>query len=84
MKVGFIGAGKVGFSLGKYFKEHGVDVTGYYSRLESSAQSAANFTKTKKYTLNNFKVYFIHIFFYFLYYLHLQHYLLFLVHQKQI
>ncbi len=49
MKVGFIGAGKVGFSLGKYFKEHGVDVTGYYSRLESSAQSAANFTKTKKY-----------------------------------
>ena len=37
MKVGFIGAGKVGFSLGKYFKTHGVSVVGYYSKTPESA-----------------------------------------------
>ena len=41
MKVGFIGAGKVGFSLGKYFKTHGVSVVGYYSKTPESAKSAA-------------------------------------------
>lgn len=49
MKVGFIGAGKVGFSLGKYFKEHNVIVTGYYSKSPESAKSAADFTNTKAY-----------------------------------
>lgn len=49
MKVGFIGAGKVGFSLGKYFKEKNVDVTGYYSKSPESAKSAADFTNTKAY-----------------------------------
>jgi len=49
MKVGFIGAGKVGFTLGKYFKEHGVDVTGYYSRNPESAKEAAAFTATNHY-----------------------------------
>ena len=47
MKVGFIGAGKVGFTLGKYFCMHGIEVTGYYSRNIQSAQDAANFTGTK-------------------------------------
>lgn len=47
MKVGFIGAGKVGFSLGKYFKTHNVDVVGYYSRNPQSAEEAADFTGTK-------------------------------------
>lgn len=47
--VGFIGAGKVGFSLGKYLQNHGVNVTGYYSKTLSSAQLAADFTKTKTY-----------------------------------
>ena len=42
MKVGFIGAGKVGFSLGKYFKTHGVSVVGYYSKTPESAKSAAD------------------------------------------
>jgi len=44
MKIGFIGAGKVGFSLGKYFSENGVEISGYYSRSESSAREAAAFT----------------------------------------
>lgn len=46
MKTGFIGAGKVGFSLGKYFSEHGIQVTGYFNRHEESAKEAAAFTGT--------------------------------------
>jgi predicted short-subunit dehydrogenase-like oxidoreductase (DUF2520 family) len=46
MKIGFIGAGKVGFSLGKYFSEHGLNVIGYYSRNPQSAIQAAEFTGT--------------------------------------
>ncbi len=46
MEIGFIGAGKVGFSLGKYFCEHGLNVTGYYSRNPQSALQAAEFTST--------------------------------------
>lgn len=49
MKIGFIGAGKVGYNLGKYFSEHGVQVTGYYSRHQESAIEAAEFTNTKCY-----------------------------------
>ncbi len=49
MKIGFIGAGKVGFSLGKYLKEHGVNITGYYSKSQNSAKMAADFTDTKTY-----------------------------------
>ena len=30
MRAGFIGAGKVGFSLGKYLKENGVEITGFH------------------------------------------------------
>ncbi|MBE6021934.1 MAG: DUF2520 domain-containing protein [Cellulosilyticum sp.] len=46
-RIGFIGAGKVGFSLGRYFKEHHMDVSGYYSQNPNSAQAAAEFTHTK-------------------------------------
>ncbi len=49
MRIGFIGAGKVGFSLGKYFTEHNVCVSGYYSRNLNSSKEAAAFTKTKYY-----------------------------------
>lgn len=49
MKIGFIGAGKVGFSLGRYFAEHGLDVIGYYSKRPESAKEAADFTNTRKY-----------------------------------
>lgn len=46
MKIGFIGAGKVGFSLGKYFCEHNLNVIGYYSKNLESAKQAAEFTGT--------------------------------------
>jgi len=49
MKIGFIGAGKVGFSLGKYFVDRGIYVIGYYSQHEESAEDAAHFTNTKAY-----------------------------------
>lgn len=49
MKIGFIGAGKVGFTLGKYFKEHGAKVSGYFSRNPSSAIEAAGFTNTESF-----------------------------------
>lgn len=51
MKVGFIGAGKAGCSLGKYFsvKADVKDflVTGYYSLIEEEARWAALFTDSK-------------------------------------
>ncbi len=49
MKTGFIGAGKVGVSLGKYFVMHGLKVTGYYDSEVTAAKDAAEFTKTKQY-----------------------------------
>ncbi len=49
MKAGFIGAGKVGFSLGKYFAINGVTVSGYYSRTPSSAAEAAAFVGCENY-----------------------------------
>lgn len=47
MRIGFIGAGKVGFSLGKYFAENGAELSGYYSRSFTSAEDAAAFTGSK-------------------------------------
>lgn len=49
MKFGFIGAGKVGFSLGKYFSEKGQKVSGYFSEIYEDALEAAEFTKSKGY-----------------------------------
>ena len=49
MKFGFIGAGKVGFSLGKYLKENNIDISGYYSKNQHSSREAAIFTNTKQY-----------------------------------
>ena len=49
MKAGFIGAGKVGFSLGKYFTLGDIPVTGYYSHNPASAREAAEFTGTRFY-----------------------------------
>lgn len=46
MKIGFIGAGKVGFSLGKLFSENGVTLTGFHSRHEDTAKEAADFTNS--------------------------------------
>lgn len=49
MKIGFIGAGKVGTSLGMLFVEGSIQVTGYYSRHQESAKEAADFTGTTLY-----------------------------------
>lgn len=46
MKIGFIGAGKVGFTLGKYFTDNKINVTGYFSKNSDSARKAAEFTNT--------------------------------------
>lgn len=50
MKVGFIGAGKAGCSLGKYFfikaQQANIQVTGYYSLIEEEARWAATFTES--------------------------------------
>jgi predicted short-subunit dehydrogenase-like oxidoreductase (DUF2520 family) len=47
MRIGFIGAGKVGFTLGRYFAENGTAVSGYCSRSSASAKAAARFTGSK-------------------------------------
>ena len=44
MKVGFIGAGKVGFSLGKYLSINNIELSGYYSNNYESAVKASEFT----------------------------------------
>ncbi|MBE6052253.1 MAG: DUF2520 domain-containing protein [Clostridium sp.] len=47
MKIGFVGAGKVGFSLGKYFVNKDLTVIGYYSRNLESSKDAAEFTSSR-------------------------------------
>lgn len=49
IKIGFIGAGKVGFSLGKYLKDNNTNLSGYYSKKWHSAKEAAIFTSSKPY-----------------------------------
>ena len=50
MNIGFIGAGKVGCSLGKYFQQDPeTKIVGYYSRSNRSAEEAARFTGSKSY-----------------------------------
>lgn len=49
MKFGFIGAGKVGFSLGKYLADNGQKISGYFSERNEDAIEAAEFTKSKSY-----------------------------------
>lgn len=44
MNIGFIGAGRVGVSLGKFFRVHGLSVSGYYSQTAAHAREAADFT----------------------------------------
>ncbi len=48
-KIGFIGAGKVGQTLGHYFISKGIEVSGYYSLSEGDTAIAADFTGTKSY-----------------------------------
>lgn len=50
MKVGFIGAGKVGTAIGCYFFIKGINVAGYFSRSMSSAVQASKLTQSMVYT----------------------------------
>jgi predicted short-subunit dehydrogenase-like oxidoreductase (DUF2520 family) len=47
MKIGFIGAGRVGFSLGRMFAENDLPLAGYFSRTPESARDAAEFSGTQ-------------------------------------
>lgn len=49
MVIGFIGCGKVGFSLGKYFSIKGITLSGYYSKCYTDAKEASEFTNSKAY-----------------------------------
>lgn len=49
MNISFIGAGKVGCSLGKYFLNKGVKIKGYYSRTARSAYEASECTNSLAY-----------------------------------
>ena len=50
MRIGIIGAGKVGTTFGKYLSIHGKNVTGFYSRTHESADEAATFAETETYS----------------------------------
>ncbi|WP_024834279.1 Rossmann-like and DUF2520 domain-containing protein [Ruminiclostridium josui] len=50
MKVGFIGAGKVGNTLGKYFEQNNIELTGYFDTDISAAKEASDFTMSVVYT----------------------------------
>ncbi len=50
MNVGFIGAGKVGNTLGKYFEQNNIALTGYFDIDKNAAMEAADFTLSTVYT----------------------------------
>lgn len=47
MDIGIVGAGKAGCSIGRYLKEHGISVAGYFSKTRESVDEAATFTNTR-------------------------------------
>jgi len=47
LSIGFIGAGRVGFTLARYFYEKNLIISGFYSRSCESAREAAEFTRSK-------------------------------------
>jgi predicted short-subunit dehydrogenase-like oxidoreductase (DUF2520 family) len=47
MIIGFVGAGKVGTSFGKYLIQNGFSVAGYYSRSRQSAVAASDYTASR-------------------------------------
>ncbi len=49
MRIGFIGAGKVGVSFGKFLTIRGHELSGYLSRTFQSAEEAAFFTHSTPY-----------------------------------
>lgn len=49
MNIGFIGAGRVGCTIGRYLADAGISIEGYYSRSKESADVAATFTNTRSF-----------------------------------
>ena len=49
MNIGFIGAGRVGCTIGRYLADAGIAIEGYYSRSKESADIAATFTNTRSF-----------------------------------
>ncbi len=49
LSIGFIGAGRVGFTLARYFYEKNLKLSGFFSRAYESAREAAEFTQSKAY-----------------------------------
>lgn len=47
MNIGIIGAGRLGFTLGKFLRTINENLVGYYSRNTNNAIEASNFTKTE-------------------------------------
>lgn len=45
-KIGFVGAGKMGVSLGHYLKNNGLCVTGFYDSVSEAARFASELTET--------------------------------------
>lgn len=49
MKIGFVGAGKVGCSMGLLFQKKEITISGYYSKSITSSIYAANLTNSTSY-----------------------------------
>lgn len=49
LSIGFIGAGRVGCTLGRFFYEKNLRLSGYYSSTYAHADDAARFTCSKSY-----------------------------------
>jgi predicted short-subunit dehydrogenase-like oxidoreductase (DUF2520 family) len=49
MRIGFIGAGKVGVTFAKYLQSKGQNVLGFFSAKQDETQEATDFTQTKEY-----------------------------------
>lgn len=50
MKIGFIGAGRVGTAMGMYFRKNSFALSGYFSRSLASSRKAAAMTDSTCYT----------------------------------
>lgn len=50
MKIGFYGASRAGISLALYFKDHGLEITGFYNRTYEKAIKASYMTATQVFT----------------------------------
>ncbi len=55
IKIGFIGAGRVGTSLGKYLSNNKFDIVGYFSHSMSSAKESAEFIGSNCTAFENLK-----------------------------